>query len=133
MSEPITDRLSRFTPDGTGFDRDALLFAAGRASARPNRRWVAVVGALAACQLLTLTLLWPRPDAPQQHTSDDPAPAVAGPSGPPREAHPSELWALTRRLKESGGEDLPPPTPLDAPTASSPPLRAVGLPPSLLN
>ena len=46
MSEPLAERLSRFTPDGSGLDRDALLFAAGRASARPNRRWVALAAAL---------------------------------------------------------------------------------------
>ena len=37
MSEPILERLSRFTPDAGRLDRDALLFAAGRESARPNR------------------------------------------------------------------------------------------------
>ena len=40
MSEPILERLSRFTPDAGGLDRDALLFAAGRESARPNRGWM---------------------------------------------------------------------------------------------
>ena len=59
MSEPFAERLSRFTPDGSGLDRDALLFAAGRASVRHNRRWRVVAGGLAASQLLTLLLLWP--------------------------------------------------------------------------
>ena len=48
MSEPLAERLSRFTPDGAGLDRDSLLFAAGRASARPSRRWQALAAALAA-------------------------------------------------------------------------------------
>ena len=60
MSEPLAERLSRFTPDAGKLDRDALLFAAGRASARPGRRWMALAGALAASQLLTLLFLWPR-------------------------------------------------------------------------
>ncbi len=60
MSEPLAERLSRFTPDAGKLDRDALLFAAGRASARPGRRWMALTGALAASQLLTLLFLWPR-------------------------------------------------------------------------
>ena len=47
MSESFTERLSRFTPDGAGLDRDALLFAAGKASARPNRRWRILCSALA--------------------------------------------------------------------------------------
>jgi hypothetical protein len=60
MSEPLAEHLSRFTPDPTGLDRDALLFAAGRASARANRKWQALVGTLALSQVLTLVLLWPR-------------------------------------------------------------------------
>ena len=42
MSEPILERLNRFTPDAGGLDRDALLFAAGResAAARPVRWFV---------------------------------------------------------------------------------------------
>ena len=34
MSEPFAERLSRFTPDGGGLDRDALLFAARTRSVR---------------------------------------------------------------------------------------------------
>ena len=34
MNEPLEDRLRRFSPDGSCLDRDALLFAAGKASAR---------------------------------------------------------------------------------------------------
>ena len=46
MSGPL-ERLGRFTPDGSGIDRDALLFAAGRASVKPDRRWQSVAGLLA--------------------------------------------------------------------------------------
>ena len=38
MSEPFLERLSRFTPDAGGLDRDALLFAAGRALRPPEPR-----------------------------------------------------------------------------------------------
>ena len=48
MSEEFLERLSRFKPDAGGLDRDALLFATGRASARPNRGWVALAALLAA-------------------------------------------------------------------------------------
>ena len=47
MSEPILERLSRFTPDAGRLDRDALLFAAGRSSARPNRGWKTLATLLA--------------------------------------------------------------------------------------
>src|SRR5437016_1864558 len=125
MSEQsFAERLSRFTPDGTGIDRDGLLFAAGRASARPNRRWVALAGALAACQLLTLTFLWPKPAA-----SVDGVPIAAVPrevvesttTGP---AEASELWVLNRRVLQSEDGDLPPASPAGMLVPGNPPLHA---------
>ena len=58
MSEPIVERLSRFTPDAAGLDRDALLFAAGRSSARPNRGWMALASALAVTQAVSLAVMF---------------------------------------------------------------------------
>ena len=52
MSEPSLERLSRFTPDAGSLDRDALLFAAGRSSARPNRGWMTLASLLAVALLL---------------------------------------------------------------------------------
>ena len=63
MSE-FLERLSRFTPDAGRVDRDALLFATGRASARPNRVWIALVGALVTTQALSVVLLWSQPVTP---------------------------------------------------------------------
>ena len=60
MSEPFLERLSRFTPDAGGLNRDELLYAAGRDSARPNRGWKALASALAATQALSLVLLLPQ-------------------------------------------------------------------------
>ena len=64
MSEAFLERLSRFTPDAGGLDRDALLFAAGRSSARPNRGWMTLASLLAGTQTLSLVLLWPHPTPP---------------------------------------------------------------------
>src|SRR5262245_26248916 len=64
MSEPLAECLSRFTPNTTGLDRDTLLFAAGRASVRPSRRWQTLAGVLAVSQVLTLVCLWPRAAPP---------------------------------------------------------------------
>jgi hypothetical protein len=61
MSESFIQQLSSFTPNGSGLDRDGLLFAAGRASAGPQRRWLVLCGVLAVSQLFTVALLWPRP------------------------------------------------------------------------
>ena len=52
--DPVTDRLSRFTPHAPGLDRDAILFAAGRRSARGSWVWKAAAGLLALSQAVTL-------------------------------------------------------------------------------
>ncbi len=64
MSEPFLERLTGFTPDAGRLDRDALLFAAGRSSARPNRGWMTLTCLLAGTQTLTLALLWPHSTPP---------------------------------------------------------------------
>ena len=53
--DPLAEKLGRFTPDTTGFDRDALLFQSGRASVRPNRFWPALAGMLLLTQAATLS------------------------------------------------------------------------------
>lgn len=124
MSEPLAESLSRFTPDSAGLDRDTLLFAAGRASARPNRRWQVVAGALAACQLLTLMALWPKtPSAPIRSPIVSVRPSEL--TGPPMPRDPSELGVLSERLLASDGNWIPPAEegPMIAP---EPPLRALG-------
>ena len=108
MSEPLAERLSRFTPDAGELDRDALLFAAGRASARPGRRWKAVAGALAASQLLTLLFLWPRTphqgaDAPRSPLASTPSVAVEPPPAP---SDPGS-WATNWRMMNEP-DDQPP-------------------------
>lgn len=133
--DPFLERLSGFTPDAAGLDRDALLFAAGRASARPSRRWQALAGTLAACQLLTLgLLLWPRPAPP----TDEGLPifrepvAVQEADRPPSTPAPGAL-ALRDRLFAAEAKS-PPPLPADALLPAEPPLRAFGAPPpALLN
>ena len=134
MSEPLVERLSRFTPDSTGLDRDALLFAAGRASARPNRRWLALAGTLAASQVLTLALLWPRGIAPTPVPPGRPEPPVAVtapapplpsplPEAPPAPRDPSEVWALRDRVLAAEG-NLSAPAAVEPMTPADPPLCA---------
>jgi hypothetical protein len=134
MSEPFAERLSRFTPDGSGLDRDALLFAAGRASVRPNRRWRIVAGALAASQLLTLVFLWPHAlhqgaDAPRSPFASASPVAVESPSPAPMDPH---SWAMNRRLLDSAG-DLPPVAGVDDLVPDDPPLPASSLLTTILN
>jgi hypothetical protein len=125
MPESLAEHLSRFTPDGTGLDRDALLFAAGRASARPNRGWVGLAGALAACQLLTLVFLRPVPAPPSDTRAlAPPAPGAVELPAPSLPSDAAELWALNRRLLQSEGGDLPPPVTVDSIVPDDPPLYA---------
>jgi hypothetical protein len=135
MSEPFLDRLSRFTPDSGRLDRDALLFAAGRSSARPARGWIALASLLTGTQALSLVLLWPRPTLP---TGRSIVPVASG-STPPAalELPPSEasanpgLWTARHRLRESKTEA--PPAGEVSLIDGGPPLRAFPPPRSLLN
>jgi hypothetical protein len=88
----MTDRLSRFAPNAPGLDRDAILFAAGRRSARGSWLWKAAVGLLAASQAVTLVVLWP---APATTISPVVPPAALGPAAqpePPPPSPPSDVW-----------------------------------------
>lgn len=136
MSEPLEERLSRFTPDATGLNRDALLFAAGRASGRPSRGWQALASVLAALQLLTVVCLWPStPPVPSSEAPfvafepSHPDPAFVPASKP----DPSELRALRQRMLDTDFDHTTPPS--DEPMVpQQPPLRAFGTPPeSVMN
>jgi hypothetical protein len=131
MSEPLAERLSRFTPDGAGLDRDSLLFAAGRASARPSRRWQALAAALAASQLLTLVCLWPHtpPSAPTAAVAESPA---IVPKPPPVAPDPSALSVLRERLLADDGDKWPSSFSDGPMVPDDPPLRAFGTPPSTI-
>jgi hypothetical protein len=136
MPEPFLERLSRFTPDAGGLDRDALLFAAGRASARPNRGWKTLASLLAGTQALSLVLLFQHPSQPAGGlnvvVAKAPVPSVAL-EPPTSEAWAnSGLWSARHSLLESEPEDRP----RNDVTfiESGPSLRASGpLPASLLN
>jgi hypothetical protein len=146
MSEPFVERLSRFTPDAGGLDRDALLFAAGRGSARPNRAWVTLAAGLAVTQVVSLVLLWPRPgtpaaltqgaNAPRSESSESGRPAPDPPVEPPSSDPPESpaLWTVRHSLLESEPDDRSEPADSGTLIDSGPPLRAFAAPPrSILN
>jgi hypothetical protein len=135
--DAFTKQLSRFTPDAGGLDRDQMLFAAGRASARPNRRWRALAGAMAASQLMTFgVLLWPRDSSVPVSAT---APTIVASTLPLQSAtnarvvDAAEIWSRREMLFSDNG--LPPaPAPIDDVTPDEPPLRAFGpLPAAFLN
>jgi hypothetical protein len=133
MSEPFIERLSRFTPDAGGLDRDALLYAAGRASARPNRAWVVLTAALALTQLLSVVLLWPRLAPSTTHIAVNvaslPAPPAALASPAPDSLESTGLWSTRHNLSEAEAEHSPVPAQAVTFIESGPPLRAFGPPP----
>jgi hypothetical protein len=135
MSEPFLERLSRFTPDAGNLERDALLFAAGRRSARPNRGWIALAAALVVSQALTLVLLWPSPapHAPGGLTPRRSPPAADAPATPEPPASDSpdspDIWSVRHSLRELEAADRAPPGKGVTLPDSGPPLRAFGPPP----
>lgn len=139
MSEPLAEHLSRFTPDATGLDRDALLFAAGRASARANRTWQALAGTLVLSQVVTLVWLWPQTSPSISPSPTSPPLAASRPSHtettdmPASKPDPSEWRVLRQHMFEMEANEPAPSS--DGPMVSpDPPLHAFGSPPpSLLN
>jgi hypothetical protein len=113
MSEDLTAKLARFTP--TGLDRDAVLFAAGRAAGR-RTVWKWLTAALAISNAVTLVALaWPKP-TPAVMTEPNSPPAVSSPSaeepyGPPA---PSSYLAL---LKDVEAGRMPAPVDGESPPA----------------
>jgi hypothetical protein len=132
MSEPFLERLSRFTPDAGRLERDALLFAAGRGSARPNRLWMTLAAVLASTQVLSLVLLWPQPmsriDGSSLFTDTQRMPRPATESAAPEAPANTGLWTVHQGLSESELEERPDNTVTLIDT--EPPLRAFAPPPS---
>jgi hypothetical protein len=135
MSDPLAASLSKFTPDGSGLDRDALLFAAGRASVPPRRGWMALAAVLAASQLATLTLLaFPSAHPPVVPTHGfapteyvTPAPSEKQAPSPDRDRYsPLRAQALAAEDK------LPTPEAIEPMGPAEPPLHAFTAPPAAL-
>ena len=111
--------LAQFTPQPAGFDRDTLLFNAGRASV-PRRRWLfAVVSLLLLSQATTLVCLWPSTSAPHP-PSMTPLPTVE-PFPPASPLPPDAMAALWQQVDERG--DLRPLVLSDNPRPDQVPLN----------
>jgi hypothetical protein len=105
VSEPLLERLSRFTPDAGNLNRDALLFAAGRSSARPNRGWKSLALTLAGTQALTLVFLRPAPTQPAGRLTiagaNPRAPAAAREPEPIVTSPTAGVWTVRTGLLEA--------------------------------
>jgi hypothetical protein len=94
MSEDVTEKLGRFSPKAV--DRDAMLFEAGRASAKPSRFWKVATFGLLLSQSLTLGLwLWPRSSPTLPTTPPKVSPTILDDTPPPP-PDPYSILALSR-------------------------------------
>jgi hypothetical protein len=127
MPEDVTrdsalGKLARFQPSATGIDRDAMLFAAGRASAR-LRRWKALAGLLAILQLGTACawLIVTHTGQPAQVAAPTSSPRtdLSEPMSPVEPMSPASYGGLA---KWRDRDELPATPTLDDPAPSGPTL-----------
>jgi hypothetical protein len=114
MSEDVIETLARFSPKAV--DRDAMLFAAGRATAKPSRFWKWATASLLVSQTLTLAvILWPKREPVPV---PEPTPILIPDDTPLPPLDPYSLLALSRNPDfESKSESF-------TPGPSRPPLTA---------
>ena len=117
MPEDVTDKLAKFTP--TGLDRDAVLFAAGKAAGRGWRGWKWVAAVLAVSNTVTAAVfLWSR--TPPGRDAPPATPAYLAPEvlDQPDSPAPASYLALMRAFDS----ELKPATNTSGEFAPSPPL-----------
>lgn len=85
--DPLEKLLTGLSPKAASLDRDALLFAAGQASAPPRRGWAVLAGVLAATQVLTLMTWVPPAFSRRDGLAARPTPAARAAQA----AHPAPL------------------------------------------
>jgi hypothetical protein len=111
MPEDVTRDLKAFTP--VGLDRDAVLFAAGKAAARRWAGWKWLTAGLLASNAVTLgVLFWPKPAVTPSRAVVEPPPVVE----PPESVRPEPYSYIALRQ----GWDTPPaadPGPASPPSA----------------
>jgi hypothetical protein len=115
--DPLIQKLSRFTPSSSSVDRDAMLFAAARASASKARGWKLLATALAMSQTAMLAVWLAGPGADLRGARSGPLNidksmvfVVSAPVLPP--VSPESYGSLMRHLERDG---LPMPEPLADP------------------
>jgi hypothetical protein len=124
IRDPSLEKLARFTPISP--NRDALLFEAGRASAKPNRVWKwLVIGLLISHGFSFLLWCWPKPTNRVLETTPPvqslPSESVVEPNRPASPTTGSYL-AYWQEYSETG--ELAKLTTQGKPTKDNPPLTA---------
>jgi hypothetical protein len=124
MPDNVIRDLQAFTP--VGLDRDAVLFAAGRTTARRWGGWKWVAVSLAMTNAFSLgVLLWPKPVPPPPQVMNVEPPTVIEPPEPYRPDPSSYIalrqgWNAPHRPTVAGEPPAMPPTPLTPRSLSDP-------------
>jgi hypothetical protein len=130
IPDPVLDKLARFTPNAALVDNGALLFAAGRASARSHWLWkVAVVGLLLANSGWLAHFIYRQntQTTPMHDLQNQPLPAATSqpePVTPPTNLLPAsdEPWSYRALLSVGDPEQFPLAEPLNGPFQAEKPL-----------
>lgn len=123
--DDLTDlerRLTGWRPNPAGLNPDAMLFAAGRAAARPWRAWLALAPCLAA--LAVAVAAWASERAERVALAEQlrqraPAPALVPPDEPTFDEPGPNSFLTAHRALEYGLEAWPP-QPIAAPKTPAP-------------
>jgi hypothetical protein len=121
--DPLLGQLARFQPSSPAIDREALLFAMGRASAPQTRWWKVAVLALAVCQVVTLGV-WVvgfsggRPSAVAPGKPVEPKADI--PVAPSPAASPDVSGSYLEMIRHWERNGLPAPAPVTDPEPAGP-------------
>ena len=122
----LIEKLAQFSPASGTIDRDAMLFAAGRASAPRQRGWKAAAGVLACSQAVMVTLWFSALRSPAPRPPSDSLLAANVPSRPASDVPGSQLsndsYGNLMHQMEAGG--LNQPRPIEDPVPTQPILSA---------
>jgi hypothetical protein len=121
-NDPLVAKLIQFNPAASTIDRDAMLFAAGRASAPRSQGWKALAGIL-ACSQAAMIALW-FSVTPSGIPSNQPlvpvAPWPVASSSDEATVHALALDSYGNLMHEAASGKLPTPSPAaDAVTSGS--------------
>ena len=128
IRDPLLQKLTRFTPTSDKIDRDAMLFAAGRAAGSTSRGWKLLAAGLAMSQAGMLAIWLATPSIDRLQLQSRPLVAEVSPDTPRLEQgserqieSPESYGSLMRHLERDG---LPMPEPAVDPLPASPALSA---------
>lgn len=107
MSEDVIRKLAGFTPAPSAFDRDDLLFRAGRASAPSPRWWGRATATLLVTQAITLGLWLSGPSRRPAGATPAAEPIPAYDPGVPEPPAPSSYLVLSRNWDMDRQPDVP--------------------------